>query len=55
MQRRYLQNGKDDVYSMKDRNKNPSEKVIFTRYTGNRRVKGIKRRKNEKSNHVWNV
>ena len=46
MQRRYLQNGKDDVYSMKDRNKKiPLKKVIFTRYTGNRRVKGIKRRK----------
>lgn len=46
MQRRYLQNGKDDVYSMKDRNKKIlPETVVFTRYTGNRRMKGIKRRK----------
>lgn len=43
MQRRYLQNGKDDVYSMKDRNKNPSEKSYI--YQVYRRVKGIKRRK----------
>ena len=46
MQRRYLQDGKNDVYSMKDRNKKiPLKTVIFTRYTGSRRVQGIKRRK----------
>lgn len=29
MQRRYLQNGKDDVYSMKDRNEKSLRKKLY--------------------------
>ena len=49
MQRRYLQNGKDDVYSMKDRTKNPSEKSyiyqVYRKQEGERYKKEKKMRK----------